>query len=182
MRIFYFSWPVTLVLDIGAWAFFHLLLSFLMLKLPLAFFEDKGGLFRSRSFEKSGELWEEWFHVRSWKRFLPDGTLFLKSGYDKSTLRETTALALHRFILETKRAELTHWLSILPAFLFFLWNPPWAGGVMILYALLVNAPFILAQRYNRPRLEKLYERKCRLEEKRQEKGKLAVSTTQKPSR
>ncbi|WP_367619250.1 hypothetical protein [Planococcus shenhongbingii] len=27
------------------------------------------------------------------------------------------------FAAETKRAELTHWLSIIPAPLLFLWNP-----------------------------------------------------------
>ena len=63
--------------------------------------------------------------------------------------------SIKRFILETRRAELTHWLSIVPAPLFFIWNPPWAGWLMVGYAVVVNAPFILIQRYNRPRLEKI---------------------------
>lgn len=58
-------------------------------------------------------------------------------------------------MIETQRAELTHWFLIPPAFLFFLWNPAWAGWVMVIYALVVNLPFIMIQRYNRPRLERV---------------------------
>lgn len=58
-------------------------------------------------------------------------------------------------MIETQRAEWTHWVSMLPAPLFFIWNPVWAGWLMILYALIANLPFIIIQRYNRPRLLKL---------------------------
>lgn len=46
-----------------------------------------------------------------------------------------------------------------PAFLFFIWNPLWAGFIMIAYAILANLPFILTQRYNRPRLQRLLQLK-----------------------
>ena len=61
-------------------------------------------------------------------------------------------------ILKGKRkstTELAHWAVIALAPLFFLWNPPWAGWVMVGYALLASAPFIVAQRYNRFRLRRL---------------------------
>ncbi|MDG0792194.1 hypothetical protein OMP38_15960 [Cohnella ginsengisoli] len=57
------------------------------------------------------------------------------------------------FAAETKRAELTHWLSILPAPLFFLWNPVWVGWIMVLYAAAFNLPIIVVQRYNRGRID-----------------------------
>jgi hypothetical protein len=57
-----------------------------------------------------------------------------------------------------------HWLTPFPLFplwwvwlcgwLFFLWNPPWAGWVMVVYATFANFPRIIAQRYNRIRLRR----------------------------
>jgi len=67
--------------------------------------------------------------------------------------------------IETRRAELTHWLLMVPAPFFFLWNPAWAGWVMIVYALLANCPFIMIQRYNRPRLERVLRKKSALQVK-----------------
>lgn len=48
------------------------------------------------------------------------------------------------------------WKRLLPAPLFFIWNPAWAGWLMIAYAFIANIPFIITQRYNRPRLRRLY--------------------------
>ena len=65
---------------------------------------------------------------------------------------------LRTWVLESCRAELVHWLAIPPALLFFLWNPWPVGLLMILYALAVNGPCIVAQRYNRPRFLALLEK------------------------
>ena len=59
------------------------------------------------------------------------------------------------FLTETCRAELTHWILVLFAPFFFLWNRPGVGLFMIFYALLENLPFITAQRYNRYRFRHL---------------------------
>ncbi|NLB98875.1 MAG: glycosyl-4,4'-diaponeurosporenoate acyltransferase, partial [Lactobacillales bacterium] len=91
-----------------------------------------------------------------WKRKLPEGSSIIKSSYNKKHLQGTDKQTFEKFIIETKRAELTHWLLIPPAFVFFIWNPLWAGLVMVLYACVVNIPFILIQRYNRPRLERVH--------------------------
>ena len=57
---------------------------------------------------------------------------------------------------ETCVAELTHALLCI-AGLALLWLWPGTGGIVLfaLYVLLGNIPFILIQRYNRPRLQKL---------------------------
>ncbi|UOR13840.1 glycosyl-4,4'-diaponeurosporenoate acyltransferase CrtO family protein [Halobacillus amylolyticus] len=148
------SLPVIWIIfiDIIAWTFFHLFISAICMRLPLAFFLKDRLLFQVFSWEKSGELWQRLFRVKTWKGFLIDGTIFLKKGYSKKGLHGTRLNDLKIFAAETKRAELTHWLSILPAPLFFLWNPLWAGWVMILYAFLFNLPIIIVQRYNRGRI------------------------------
>ena len=89
------------------------------------------------------------------RHFLKD-TAFLRiaqKSYNKSHLHGWGRKELEVFAAETKRAELTHWLLMLPAPLFFLWNPCWAGWIIIAYALIANVPFIITQRYNRGRIE-----------------------------
>lgn len=149
-----------IVLDAAAWAFFHLTISFAAVRIPSAWFIDHSHWFWTLPFEQDGRLWQRLFRVKQWKQLIPDGTMFIRSGYDKSKLHGTDASSLDRFIIESRRAEFTHWLSILPAALFFLWNPVWAGWLNVAYAVLFNGPIIIAQRYNRPRLERLTVRKA----------------------
>jgi glycosyl-4,4'-diaponeurosporenoate acyltransferase len=44
---------------------------------------------------------------------------------------------------------------MLPAPIFFLFNPIWVGYVMIVYAILANMPCILTQKYNQIRFTNL---------------------------
>jgi glycosyl-4,4'-diaponeurosporenoate acyltransferase len=141
-----------IVIDVFAWTIFHLSISAICLKLPLSWFLKDTFWFRIFSWEKSGELWQHLFRVKTWKGYLIDGTLLLKKGYSKKKLHGVGSRDLMIFAAETKRAELTHWLSILPSPLFFLWNPAGAGCGMILYALGFNLPIIVVQRYNRGRM------------------------------
>lgn len=141
-----------IIIDILAWTFFHLFISALCLRLPLPLFLKDSTWLRIFSWEKSGQLWQGLFRVKKWKHVLIDGTVLFKKGYRKKELHGTKTTDLKIFAAETKRAELTHWLSILPAPLFFLWNPLWVGWAMILYAFVFNLPFIIVQRYNRGRI------------------------------
>ncbi len=151
------------ILDIAAWYFFHLFISWIARLLPDDFFERHAEWFQTKRWEQDGFLWQRLFRVRSWKNKLPDGTQIIKKGFDKRHLLSVDHQGLSKFIIETQRAELTHWLLIPPALLFFIWNPLWAGWMMIVYALLVNVPFILIQRFNRPRLERLRKKASRLQ-------------------
>lgn len=144
-----------IVVDIFVWFVLHMGISIALLKVPISFFEKKNKLFYSYSWEKNGAFWQMYFHVRSWKDRLPDGATLFKLGFKKKNLTEANSFYFSKFILESKRAELNHWLLLFPAPFFFLWNPPWAGWLIICYALIANVPFIIIQRYNRPRFEKI---------------------------
>ncbi|RNF40394.1 glycosyl-4,4'-diaponeurosporenoate acyltransferase [Planococcus salinus] len=148
------SLPViwVVVFDIVAWSFFHLAISYICFKLPLAYFRKDSFWFQIFSWEQSGRLWQRLFKVKKWKGSLIDGTVLFNTGYTKKKLHGSKTEELKIFAAETKRAELTHWLSILPAPLFFLWNPFWVGWLMVFYALASNLPFIVVQRYNRGRI------------------------------
>ena len=61
---------------------------------------------------------------------------------------------IEKMIIETKRAELIHWISILPVIIFNK-GPRLVKYINIFYAMIANVPIIIVQRYNRPRLTQL---------------------------
>lgn len=152
----------TIIIDVIAWCFFHIVIAVVCFLIPLRFYQEKSLFFKIASWEDSGQVWQRLVAVKSWKESIPDGARLFKFGYEKKALKGLDVQTLRTFADETKRAEFTHWLSILPAPLFFLWNPIWAGWVMIVYALLFNIPFIIVQRYNRARLEVILNRQSGL--------------------
>ena len=120
--------------------------------MPITCFKPAMKLFRSRCFEQGGRLYEKCFFIKLWKHHLPEGARYLRRGFRKKKLTNRDPQYLRTFCAETCRAEAAHWAQLACAPLFFMWNPPWAGCVMIIYALAANMPCIMAQRYNRIRL------------------------------
>lgn len=134
------------------WLIIHLGISYLCFKIPISFFEKKWRWFEPRDWEYRGRIYKDIFKVKKWRSIVPDGGGIFKDGFPKKNLKSNDPEYLKTFLYETKRAELTHWLTILPSPVFFLWNIWWAGIIMIVYALIVNIPCIMLQRYNRARL------------------------------
>lgn len=148
----------TVLLDIAAWFVIHMGVVAFMVSQPVERFRPGAWLFRERRWELGGTLYER-LGVRRWKDILPDGADLLRwKSFRKSGLAATTLEYLDRFSRETCRAEATHLFTMIWAPLFFLWNPVWVGWLMIVYATCENVPLILAQRYNRIRLERLLRR------------------------
>jgi glycosyl-4,4'-diaponeurosporenoate acyltransferase len=147
--------PVLIAVNIVAWAVFHLGLAALATALPLKLFKRDGWVCRERCFENNGRIYERLFAVRRWKGLLPEGADIIGAGFRKGHLENRDADYLHRFYLETCRSEICHWTVWLCGWFFFLWNPPWAGWVMVVYATFANFPCIIAQRYNRLRLRRV---------------------------
>ncbi len=65
---------------------------------------------------------------------------------------------LDRLVVETRRAEVVHWLVPAPIVVMPAWNPAWVIGVMAAYAVAANAPCVIVQRYNRARLQSVLAR------------------------
>ena len=86
---------------------------------------------------------------------MPDAARWFRGGFAKGKLTSRDPAYWERFIRETWRGELCHWSALACAPLFFLWNPWWGDLVIVAYALAANLPCILAQRYNRARLQRL---------------------------
>lgn len=143
------------VVNVAAWPIIHMAAAWLGTQLPLDLFRHEQWCYRERSWELGGRLYEIVFAVRRWKRLLPDGAALFKKGFRKKRLNRRDPEYIDRFVKETCRGEAVHWAVLACSLLFFLWNPWWAGLIMVAYALAVNLPCIVTQRYNRIRLMRL---------------------------
>jgi glycosyl-4,4'-diaponeurosporenoate acyltransferase len=145
----------TILIDIAAWFVIHMSVSYFMTHIPLSSFGTDFWLYKSRKWENNGKIYQRIFVIKSWKKKLPDGAAIFKEGFQKKTLMGLDNIYLDNFIRETCRAELTHWIVFLFGPVFLLWNLWWVGILRIIYALCVNLPCILTQRYNRIRLKRV---------------------------
>lgn len=106
----------------------------------------------SRSVRRRLRFYRNVLQITRWKPHLPEAGALFRGGFRKAELRSADTAYLHRFAAETRRAEFSHWLTILLTGHFFLWLDPSIALVMPPLALLGNLPCILVQRYNRLRL------------------------------
>jgi glycosyl-4,4'-diaponeurosporenoate acyltransferase len=90
--------------------------------------------------------------IRVWKPWIPDAGGALPGGVRKATLVRRDPQSLRRLLLETRRAELVHWLLLPCGLLTALWLPPAGVLVNVVFGLAFNLPCLLLQRYNRARL------------------------------
>lgn len=116
---------------------------------------DKGW-FRCFAFEKDGAVYEK-LKIRKWQSRVPDMSRIVPFWMPPKNLTGDYRQRLPVMIRETCVAELTHIVvSILGLPCLGLW--PGLGGILVtaVFILLFNAPYILIQRYNRPRLIRLH--------------------------
>ena len=158
MRLIHLPTFWTIVIDFIAWFIIHIGVVAIIVRIPAKHFDPNHWLYRSRKWERDRNIYQEVFKIKKWKQYLPDGARVLgRLGFPKKKLNNSSAEYFEAFFIETCRAELTHWIIILFAPFFFLWNRPGVGLFMIFYALVENIPFIIAQRYNRYRFRRLLE-------------------------
>ncbi|MBU5627941.1 hypothetical protein KQI82_13600 [Oscillibacter sp. MSJ-2] len=112
--------------------------------------------YRSYSWEENGKFYTR-LKIEKWKDRLPDKSRFVKSTVRKKLGGDRSAAHLLRLVQETCVAELTHWLLLVvsPVMLVTM-EPPLSIWAAALYGI-SNLPFIMIQRYNRPRLARLYQ-------------------------
>ena len=138
----------------------QLLIAHLGTKISLKFLKKHHFYFRSFNFERRGEIWNQYFKVSQWERWIPEGSKLNHNIYDKGALTHDLGNT-RQLLLEMKRTEFIHWISILPVIV-FIKAPKYIKVINVLYVFLSHLPIIITQRYNRPRIERL----MRLMEKR----------------
>jgi len=127
--------------------------------LPKRWFRWDAFPYRPFSFEKNGTIYEK-VNVKAWQNRVPDMSRILPWIMPKKELSgKPSADHMERMLQETCVAELIHWLVGISGFYaLHLW-PGWGGAALsLLYFTIGNLPFIVIQRYNRPRLRRLYTR------------------------
>ena len=63
---------------------------------------------------KRGALWNKLFRINKWKHYIPEAAQFNYRIYNKRRLASFKLEDIHFMILEMRRAELVHWLSMIP--------------------------------------------------------------------
>lgn len=125
--------------------------------LPRAWFHFDRPPYRACRWERDGAVYQR-IRIQRWKDALPDKSRHARGVFKKQIRQTPTAATIERFLQETCVAECVHWALMLfsPGLMLFL--PGAAGAVAAVLYALSNLPFILIQRYNRPRLARLYRR------------------------
>lgn len=150
----------TLLANVAAWAVIHTASGYLVHRLALDRLQRDGPLLRPRRWEHDGRTYQRVLRIRAWKDHLPEAGALFSGGVSKRELTGSLTGGLPRFVAETRRAERGHWLALAGGPLFALWNPPSGLGLMVAYGVVVNAPFIAVQRYNRLRALRVLSRRA----------------------
>ncbi len=145
----------TAALNVIAWTVIQLGLAWAFLQLPGTRFDPTSRLARTKTWERNGRFYERVFAIKRWKDRLPDAAGWFRGGFTKANLQTATPEYLERFLRETWRGELVHWLALLALPLFCIWNPWWGVLINAAVAVGLNVPCLLALRYNRARFQRL---------------------------
>lgn len=133
--------------------------------LPRKNFDYAAFPYKPFRWERDGQIYEKLL-IRKWKDRVPDMSKHVKTMFAKQIVSPRDPEYTRRLILETCVAELTHEVLMLisPIFPHYM-TGAYADVAMLVYAL-GNVPFILIQRYNRPRLIRLMERQLAAQKKK----------------
>ena len=135
-------------------------LSFLLGRLvPKIWFDYTRFPYRAFAFERDGRVYDA-LGIARWQSRVPDmSRVFPKLMPPKKLSARPDEQTLLVMIRETCAAEATHALLMLAGLgVIFIWPCAWGILLYLVYAIFGNLIFILIQRYNRPRLVRLYER------------------------
>jgi glycosyl-4,4'-diaponeurosporenoate acyltransferase len=147
-----------IVVNTFAWLIIHFGVAYFAAKIRDDRFDPGNKLFKTHAWESNGKIYQSIFRVKQWKALLPSGGK-LFGLFSINHFHSCAQDYMSKWIVESCRAEFTHWLAMLSGVLFLFWNPLEAWIINILYALCANAPCIISQRYNRPRVLALAKRR-----------------------
>lgn len=126
--------------------------------IPRSWFSPRRFPFRPFRWEREGKIYEK-LGIRRWKDRVPDVSRVSKRLFRKKLPRSSTSVQARRLVEETCVAEAVHGFLLLASlWVIHRWRK--LGGFLfwLVYNLLGNVPFILIQRYNRPRILQLEEK------------------------
>jgi glycosyl-4,4'-diaponeurosporenoate acyltransferase len=141
-----------LALDLGIFLVSSIIVTVISTKLPERYYNYRNWIFKERKWEKNGEFYQHVFKVKRWKNHMPEIADFIKSTFSKKSIKEFDNEYIEKYLLESCRAEFAHWCIIFSSVIFLFYEGTATFVCILLIAILVDAPFIIIQRYNRPRI------------------------------
>lgn len=134
-------------------AIWHFITFLLCTSINTGFFDASKKIYQPRTWENDGKIYNDVLKINRWKDLLPQH--IGKDGFSKSHLTDVSVDYLDEFIMETCRGEWNHSMNCLFAVVLFAVNGFLMAVVLSLLLLVGNLPFVIIQRYNRFRLQKL---------------------------
>ncbi len=129
---------------------------------PKAWFQAEAFPYRPFAWEENGKLYEK-MNIRRWQNKVPDMSKILPAWMPAKSLGGDYKNRLPQMLQETCVAEMTHaLLCVSGLYCLKLWPGPGGLGIYALYVVIFNLPYILIQRYNRPRLQRLAQKLNRM--------------------
>jgi glycosyl-4,4'-diaponeurosporenoate acyltransferase len=126
------------------------ILTFNATRLPIRYYYN-GWLFKIRKWENGGKFYEDVFKVKRWKSRVPELADFIKSTFPKKHIKMDGNF-ISKYLTESCKAEFTHWCIILSSAVYLILEDSITFTYMFFIATALNIPFIIIQRYNRPRI------------------------------
>jgi glycosyl-4,4'-diaponeurosporenoate acyltransferase len=148
------TWAIVAA-NVVAWGTIHAATGYAVHRWPTERLAADGWLWRARSVERDGRRYERWLRIRRWKDRVPEAGALFPGGVSKRRLPALADGGLERVVVETRRAELGHWLALVLGPVAVVWNPPVGVVLMVAYGVVANLPFIAIQRYNRLRAQRV---------------------------
>lgn len=142
-----------LIINVILGIIWHISMLFICVAKNTSTFSPEKRLYRPHKWEKGGKIYSDILKINRWKDMLPQH--IGKNGFSKEHLDTVSIEYLDNFILETCRGEWNHTMNCTFAFVLFLLNNALIALILSLLLILGNLPFIIIQRYNRFRLQKL---------------------------
>src|SRR5512135_3068539 len=105
MRLIHLPTFWSVLVDFMAWFIIHIGVAFVAIRIPARCFDLDGWLFKSRDWERDGQIYSRVFGIRRWKAHLPDAAPLLRSlGFPKKRLAGRSNAYFLTFVSETCRA------------------------------------------------------------------------------
>lgn len=125
---------------------------------PKAWFRYDRFPYRTAAFERDGRIYDK-LKIKKWLSKVPDMSRVFPFMPAKKLAGKPSAETLHIMIRETCVAECVHGILNLTGLgCFLIWDSAWCILLYGLYVLLGNLPYMIIQRYTRPRLVRLLHR------------------------
>lgn len=137
--------------------------------LPRKSFDYHDFPFYSFRWENGGKCYLK-IGIDRWKDKMPDMSQHIQRAFRKKMpINKLSSELTYRLVIETCVAELVHWVLILLGPVYLVLLPGGWGWNGVLLSIVGNLPFIMIQRYNRPRMIRMYERQLLHEQRRKAK-------------